>query len=145
MSAHVAGGGPSVLKVAATPANERKRLQALLSYNVLDTLPEPEFDDLTALAAHICATPIALVSLVDEARQWFKSRVGLDAEETPRDLAFCAHAILQPGELFEVEDASADARFSDNPLVAGDPEYSFLCGHAAGHGYRRGAGHAVRH
>lgn len=108
--------------------DEPARLAALHNLAILDTLPEQGFDDITLLAAHICETPIALVSLVDTARQWFKSRVGLDATETPRDVAFCAHAILQPEEIFVVPDASRDARFAHNPLVTGDLSIRFYAG-----------------
>jgi anti-anti-sigma regulatory factor len=110
------------------PANEAARLEALRSYSVLDTAPEADFDDLTALAAHICGTPIALVSLVDSNRQWFKSRHGLDAHETNRDVSFCAHTILQPEETLIVPDATADERFVDNPLVTDDPGIRFYAG-----------------
>src|SRR5512146_1838897 len=92
---------------AQTPQNEAKRLKVLWQYDVLDTVPEEMFDDLTELAARICEAPIALISLVDEDRQWFKSKVGTALNETSRDVSFCAHAIRQSG-LFIVPDASQD-------------------------------------
>ncbi len=112
---------------APLPPDEERRLAALQRYSILDTLPEPAYDDIVQIAAQICATPIALVSLVDAGRQWFKARFGLDATQTPRDVAFCAHAILDRG-LFIVPDAHADERFADNPLVTGAPDVRFYAG-----------------
>ena len=107
--------------------NEKKRLKVLWQYEVLDTVPEELFDDLTELAARICEAPIALISLVDEKRQWFKSKVGTDVKETSRDVSFCAHAIKQ-AELFIVPDATQDPRFANNPLVTCDPKIRFYAG-----------------
>jgi PAS domain S-box-containing protein len=109
------------------PANELDRLQALHSYGLLDTAPEEQFDRLTRLAASICEVPIALVSLVDKDRQWFKSKVGLETCETPRDISFCQYAIMDE-QIFEVEDASKDARFAASPLVTGEPNIRFYAG-----------------
>ncbi len=115
------------MTAAPPPLNESDRLATLRALAVLDTPPEPAFDDLTRLAATLCGTPIALVSLVDDCRQWFKSRYGIDATETPREVAFCTHAILDTA-LFVVEDATADDRFRDNPLVIGEPNIRFYAG-----------------
>ena len=112
---------------APLPPAEKKRLKVLWQYDVLDTVPEAVFDDLTELAARICEAPIALISLVDENRQWFKSKVGLSINETSRDLSFCAHAIRQEG-LFIVPDATRDERFAKNPLVVSDPKIRFYAG-----------------
>jgi GAF domain-containing protein len=113
--------------IAPVPQNETKRLKVLWQYEVLDTVPEEIFDDLTELAALICEAPIALISLVDEKRQWFKSKVGITVNETSRDASFCAYAITQ-NDLFIVPDATRDARFANNPLVTSDPRIRFYAG-----------------
>lgn len=112
---------------AELPANEILRLDSLLNYRILDTLPEDSYDDITLLASEICVTPMAAVSLIDSTRQWFKSKVGLAIPETARDNAFCAHAILQP-DVTVVNNAPADKRFVDNPFVIGDPGIRFYAG-----------------
>lgn len=109
------------------PADEDERIEELHGYRILDSGAETAYDDLVHLASHICGTPIALVSLVDTQRQYFKARLGLEASETPRDVAFCAHAILKP-DLMVVPDAATDARFADNPLVRSDPKIRFYAG-----------------
>jgi anti-sigma regulatory factor (Ser/Thr protein kinase) len=111
----------------AMPENEAARLEALHRYRILDTEPERSFDDLTLLASHICGTPMALISLVDTDRQWFKSRIGIPFTETARAVSFCAHAINHR-DLFIVPDARHDERFRDNPFVTGDQQIRFYAG-----------------
>ncbi|HWA09793.1 MAG TPA: ATP-binding protein [Opitutaceae bacterium] len=113
----------------AIPANDDARLDVLRSLGILDTAPESDYDDLTALAAAICEVPMASITLVDEDRQWFKSSVGLKDRETSRDVSFCAHAVADPKhEILIVPDAHDDPRFADNPLVLGDPRIRFYAG-----------------
>ena len=107
--------------------NEKQRLKVLWEYQVLDTIPEEVFDDLTELAARICEAPIAMITLVDEDRQWFKSKVGVSLTETSRDISFCGHAISQP-DLFIIPDATKDERFAQNPLVTSEPKVRFYAG-----------------
>jgi len=116
------------MSTAPLPPNEQERLAALHSYHILDTATEKDFDELTALASAICGTPIALISLVDKDRQWFKSHHGLNASETDRALSFCAYAINKPDELMEIEDATKDKRFKENQLVTSDPNIVFYAG-----------------
>lgn len=113
---------------ADIPKNEDSRLNELESYHILDTPNEPEFDFITKLASQICGTSIALISFVDKDRQWFKSKIGLELEETERYVSFCAHAILNPNEVMKVEDTASDERFSSNPLVVGEPNIKFYLG-----------------
>lgn len=115
------------MKQPEIPSNEIERLKKLIQYNVLDTQPESDFNEIVRVASLICEVPISLVSLIDENRQWFKAKVGLDANETSREISFCGHAILTD-ELFEVENALNDERFQDNPLVTGDPNIRFYAG-----------------
>ena len=113
--------------IGPLPSNEKRRLHVLWQYDVLDTVPEEVFDNLTELAARICEAPIALISLVDEDRQWFKAKIGTQVEETSRDVSFCAHAITQ-SDLFIVSDATKDSRFANNPLVTSEPKIRFYAG-----------------
>ena len=107
---------------------EEERIKLLESYSILDTLPESDYDDLTLIASQICGTPIALITFLDEERQWFKSHKGLDISETPRDYSFCAYAINDPENIFIIPDARNDIRFHDNPIVAGQPNVIFYAG-----------------
>ena len=115
------------MKSAPLPDNERERLAVLRDYNILDTPPEEGFDDFTKLAAAIFEAPISLLSFLDEKRLWFKSTVGLPVVELPRDLAFCGYAIIEKYP-FIIQDSRADSRFSDHPLVVGDPKVRFYAG-----------------
>jgi len=110
------------------PANEMVRMAELERYEILDTAPERSYDDLLAIAAAICNTPMGSVTLVAGDRQWFKSRLGIAVEETGRDVAFCAHAILKPEDMLVVPDTLLDERFHDNPLVTGEPKIRFYAG-----------------
>jgi GAF domain-containing protein len=116
------------MKSAPLPQNESERLKSLQEHQLLDSLPEEVYDDVTKIASEICGTPIALLTLVDENRQWFKSKQGMEASETPREYSFCAHAILNPDEIMVVEDARYDERFHDNPLTTGEPHVVFYAG-----------------
>lgn len=116
------------MPAAPLPIDEADRLQTLKDYQILDTLPEREYDDIVGIASRICNAPIALVSLVDADRQWFKARQGVDVAETGRDAAFCAHAILDKHNVLFVSDASKDSRFCDNPLVTNAPHIRLYAG-----------------
>lgn len=116
------------MQIPPTPANEADRLSKLHGLNVLDTLPQKAFDDISALAQLICGTPVALITLIDQNRQWFKSRIGIEEPEIPREMSFCSHAILEPEHVMFVEDLSQDARFSANPFVTGPPDFRFYAG-----------------
>lgn len=115
------------MKTAPKPKREVQRIKILWQYDVLDTVPEEVYDDLTSLASLVCDAPISLISLVDEDRQWFKSKTGITVKETSRDVSMCAHAILQK-DLLIVPDATKDPRFRDNPLVVSSPKIRFYAG-----------------
>lgn len=110
------------------PKNEKERLNALKEYSILDTLPKEEYEDIANLASQICQTPVSLITLIDDKRQWFKSHIGVNASETPRNIAFCAHAINDPYNIMIVPDSRKDIRFHDNPLVTGEPHVIFYAG-----------------
>jgi PAS domain S-box-containing protein len=114
--------------IPPTPTNEERRLARLHGLGILDTLPQKAFDDISALAQMICGTPVALITLIDQDRQWFKSRIGVEEQEIPRDVAFCSHAIVDPGQVMVVEDLLLDPRFSSNPLVTGPSSARFYAG-----------------
>lgn len=118
----------SVMLTAPLHPKEEERQKELESYRIIDSMPEEEYDELVLLASEICDTPISLITLIDKDRQWFKAKVGMEVNETPRDLAFCAHAIHEPNQIFEVTDATKDVRFHDNPLVVSDPNVIFYAG-----------------
>lgn len=112
----------------AIPANEMERLSALYEHNILDSMPESDFDHITWIASELCQAPMSMISIIDRTRQWYKSKIGITGSETPREFSFCGHAILQPNEIFLVPDSRNDERFYDNPYVIGDPHVSFYAG-----------------
>lgn len=107
---------------------ESLRLAAVKRFQEINSPQDLAYDDMTRMAAQLCNAPMALITLVDDKRQWFKAKVGMQASETPREHAFCAHAIKDPGSVFVVKDAAADERFSSNPLVVGEPHIRFYAG-----------------
>lgn len=116
------------MKPAPVLKNEAERLEALKAYEILDSAPEKEFDDISKIASQICGTPISLITLIDEERQWFKSTHGIELTDTPRTIAFCAHAIADPENMLVVNDTTKDERFVDNPFVIGDPPVMYYAG-----------------
>ena len=127
MSTQALTNTPAAAATAAIAEGESNRIQKLLSYKVLDTGAETAYDDLALIAAQICGTSTSAVSLIDSGRQWFKAKVGMEVSETPRDTAFCAHAILKP-QVMIVPDARLDERFANNPMVVGEPFIRFYAG-----------------
>lgn len=107
---------------------KQQRLEALNEYEIMDTLPEEDYDNITALASRICGTPISLITLLDDHRQWFKSATGLDVKETPIEYSFCIHTIQNPTEIMVVPDSRKDERFAHNPFVTGEPHIVFYAG-----------------
>jgi len=138
------GCEPLSARKAPLPKNEGQRIKVLWQYDVLDSVPEKEFDELADLARLICGAPVALISLVDEDRQWFKSKLGVNVSETSRDVSLCAHAILQK-DLLIVPDATKDKRFKNNPLVTNRAQDPFLRRRSVDLPVRPRVGHAVRH
>ena len=120
--------GINIMRTYKLPDNETNRLEALVSYNILDTPPEIDYDEITQLAATICNCPISAISLIDEDRQWFKSAIGLGVNFTAREISFCTHAIVEPNKIFIIPDATLDQKFVHNPLVTGDPHIKFYAG-----------------
>lgn len=116
------------MKLAPIPQNEHERLMDLYSYHILDTLPEKDFDDITAIASEICGTPISTISIIDKDRQWIKSQVGMLTQDTPRDISFCGHAVNAPHDIMLIPNSKEDERFHDNPHVTGDPHIVFYAG-----------------
>ena len=105
----------------ALPTNEAERVSSVRQYHLLDTLPESDYDNIARIASEICKVPMSLITILDAERQFFKSKIGLDGTQTPREHSFCGHAILNPEEIMVIRDSSQDERFYDNPLVTGEP------------------------